>query len=128
MKRFALLLPVALAACSADPRLSEGLKVTVQVEPSSLSQCVRVLATPETGTPQPSRAIPRKDSIVVAVYRAKDWSGAVTLVARGYASCDDASDTFIEESAAETRETYDGEVTLKLVGKPTVVDTDGDGY
>lgn len=126
----AFLLGAAVAGCSGDARLSEGLRVTVNVAPGSLSQCVRVIARPAEGTEAATRPIPRKDELNVAVYRAKDWSGQVTAVARGYANCnaDTAVTDFIEESEPQTSATYDGQVTLNLLPKPiVVVDNDGDG-
>lgn len=126
----AFLLGAAVAGCSGDARLSDGLRVTVNVAPNSLSQCIRVIATPAGGTEAATRPIARKDEINVAVYRAKDWSGQVTLVARGYRSCnaDTAVTDFIEESEPQTSATYAGQVTLNLLPKPVVlVDNDSDG-
>lgn len=94
-----------------------------------MAQCVRVVATPQTGVEGISQPIARKDEVKVAIYRAADWSEQVTLIARGYSDCAAAESQFVETSEPATRTFPTGEpqTVALLIRKKAVVGTDADG-
>lgn len=91
-------------ACSEKPATNnQALLVAVTFEAGATAQCVRGVATPQTGSEAVTEPIARKDTLLIAVDRAASWSGNVTLVARGYATCAAAADVLCAQDASVTR-------------------------
>lgn len=119
-----------LSNCSPRTNVDSALLVKVSVAEASASRCVRVVVTPQTGEAAATEAIVAKSEVSVAVFRGSGWSDDVSVEARGYASCEQASDLAanIEASgAAAAVFPASGTETVLLSLTPGLVDADGDG-
>ena len=119
------------AACSRHGG-PEPLKVTINVDPQAIAQCVELQASSAGAAPLLTGRMPRADTLEVAVYPGNGLAGDVTLTAFGYYGngCADPQLINIQSDPVDAAFTTGqiGTVEVDLHPPSPLFDGDGDGY